>query len=151
MNLGAGVHLTYCSNIHPGESWAEVRANLERHVVAVRDRLLPGGEFGVGLRLSARAAAELAAPAALAELRETYSGLTMAARGPEEYELLNLLTVATVVTECAVQREESRGVHLRDDFTATDDERWRRHLTAQLADLEACLVDPVTDDCREHE
>jgi len=88
---------------------------------------------------------------ALAELRETYSGLTMAARGPEEYELLNLLTVATVVTECAVQREESRGVHLRDDFTATDDERWRRHLTAQLADLEACLVDPVTDDCREHE
>ena len=70
MNLGAGVHLTYCSNIHPGESWAEVRANLERHVVAVRDRLLPGGEFGVGLRLSARAAAELAAPAALAELRD---------------------------------------------------------------------------------
>ncbi len=23
MNLGAGVHLTYCSNIHPGETWAE--------------------------------------------------------------------------------------------------------------------------------
>ena len=29
---GAGVHLTYCSNIHPGESWAEVRANFDRHV-----------------------------------------------------------------------------------------------------------------------
>ncbi len=70
MKLGAGVHLTYCSNIHPGESWAEVRANLDRHVVAVRDRLRPQGDFGVGLRLSARAAAELSEPAALAEFRD---------------------------------------------------------------------------------
>lgn len=69
MNLGGGVHLTYCSNIHPGESWPEVRANLERHVVAVRDRLGHPGPFGVGLRLSARAAAELAEPAALADCR----------------------------------------------------------------------------------
>jgi sugar phosphate isomerase/epimerase len=69
VNLGAGVHLTYCSNIHPGESWAEVRANFDRHVVAVRDRLMPDGGFGVGLRLSARAAAELAEPATLAEFR----------------------------------------------------------------------------------
>ena len=29
-------HLTYCTNIHPGESWAEVHANLERYVVAVK-------------------------------------------------------------------------------------------------------------------
>ncbi len=70
MNLGSGVHLTYCSNIHPGESWAEVRANLGLHVVAVRDRLLPEGSFGLGLRLSARAAAELAEPAVLGEFRE---------------------------------------------------------------------------------
>ena len=70
MNLGAGVHLTYCSNIHPGESWAEVRANLGRHVLAVRDRLRPEGAFGVGLRLSARAAAELSAPLVLAELQD---------------------------------------------------------------------------------
>ena len=70
MNLGAGVHLTYCSNIHPGESWAEVRANLGRHVLAVRDRLRPEGAFGVGLRLSARAAADLSAPLVLAELQD---------------------------------------------------------------------------------
>jgi sugar phosphate isomerase/epimerase len=69
VNLGGGVHLTYCTNIHPGESWAEVRANLDRYVVAVRDRLQPPGRFGVGLRLSARAAAELAQPGALAEFR----------------------------------------------------------------------------------
>ena len=69
MKLAGGVHLTYCSNIHPGESWAEVRANLGRHLLAVRARVAPDAAFGVGLRLSARAAAELAEPAALAELR----------------------------------------------------------------------------------
>jgi len=57
MNL-AGAHLTYCTNIHPGESWAEVRANLEQHVSAVKARVAPDRPFGVGLRLSARAAEE---------------------------------------------------------------------------------------------
>ena len=70
MNLGSGVHLTYCSNIHPGETWAEVRANFDQYVVAVRDRLMPGGDFGVGLRLSACAAAELSEPAVLAEFQD---------------------------------------------------------------------------------
>ncbi|MCW5621802.1 MAG: metabolite traffic protein EboE [Burkholderiales bacterium] len=59
MRLPDGTHLTYCSNIHPGETWAEVRANLERYVPQVRDAVAPQDEFGVGLRLSARAAAEL--------------------------------------------------------------------------------------------
>lgn len=63
MKLGpGGPHLTYCTNIHPGESWAEVRRNLEHHVVAVRDQIAPDRRFGVGLRLSARAAEELSAP-----------------------------------------------------------------------------------------
>ena len=57
MNI-AGAHLTYCTNIHPGESWAEVRANLEQHVAAVKARVAPDRAFGVGLRLSARAAEE---------------------------------------------------------------------------------------------
>lgn len=69
MKLGAHAHLTYCSNIHPGEGWAEVRANFDRHVLAVRDALAPEGRFGIGLRLSARAAAELAEPSALAEFQ----------------------------------------------------------------------------------
>ena len=56
---GEGVHLTYCSNIHPGESWADVRANIEKFFPAVRDRVAPGEKFGIGLRLSARAAREL--------------------------------------------------------------------------------------------
>jgi hypothetical protein len=69
--LGAGgVHLTYCSNIHPGESWADVRANIERYFPAVRERVAPGAMFGIGLRLSARAARELGSGEALAEFRE---------------------------------------------------------------------------------
>lgn len=59
MRLEDGTHLTYCSNIHPGETWAEVRANLERHVTRVRDRICPREPFGIGLRLSGRAAADL--------------------------------------------------------------------------------------------
>ena len=66
-------HLTYCTNIHPGETWEEVRANLARYVVPVREQFAPGAPFGLGLRLSAAAARALAAPdglgVALAALR----------------------------------------------------------------------------------
>jgi sugar phosphate isomerase/epimerase len=58
-------HLTYCTNIHPGESWDEVFANVATHVVAVKARVCPDRPFGVGLRLSAAAAARLAEPAVL--------------------------------------------------------------------------------------
>lgn len=63
-------HLTYCSNIHPGESLAEVEHNLRQYLPAVKDSLSPSEPFGVGLRLSAAAAGELGARAtALADLR----------------------------------------------------------------------------------
>jgi sugar phosphate isomerase/epimerase len=71
VRVGAGdAHLTYCSNIHPGESWATVRANLERYFTAVHDRVAPRSDFGVGLRLSGQAARELAAPPAFDEFRD---------------------------------------------------------------------------------
>src|SRR5258706_8347089 len=63
-------HLTYCTNIHPGESWPEVRANVTRHVTAVKARVAPDRPFGVGLRLSAAAAAALARPDELMAFRE---------------------------------------------------------------------------------
>lgn len=68
MKLG-GAHLTYCTNIHPGETWSEVRANVERYVAAVKAAVSPAESFGVGLRLSGRAAHELAAPGELAAFR----------------------------------------------------------------------------------
>lgn len=63
------VHLTYCTNIYPGERWSEVRAALVEHVVAVKKRVARDRPFGVGLRLSARAAEELDQPAAREDLR----------------------------------------------------------------------------------
>jgi hypothetical protein len=62
-----GSHLTYCTNIHPGESWDEIRRNLQRYVPEVKRRVSPEAAFGVGLRLSAAAAWELRQPAVLQE------------------------------------------------------------------------------------
>lgn len=68
-----GVHLTYCSNIHPGESWAEVRAQIGTHLPQVKARLSPDRPFGIGLRLSAIAAESLSDPAAIDEFRSFLS------------------------------------------------------------------------------
>lgn len=74
MNLGGSAgHLTYCSNIHPGETWSEVRANVEKFFPAVRDRVAPGQPFGIGLRLSAQAAKTLGEPAVLEEFQDFLS------------------------------------------------------------------------------
>jgi sugar phosphate isomerase/epimerase len=62
-------HLTYCTNIHPGETWPEVRRNLEAHVLRVKALVAPEQPFGVGLRLSAEAAQSLADSAVRDELR----------------------------------------------------------------------------------
>src|SRR2546423_965168 len=55
---GTEHQLSYCTNIHPGESLAEVRANLGDKVCAVKALVQPDAPFGVGLRLSARVRAE---------------------------------------------------------------------------------------------
>jgi sugar phosphate isomerase/epimerase len=65
----ADLHLSYCTNIHPGESWPEVRDNLERFLVPVRQRVAPGRPFGVGLRLSGESVRALTDATALDELR----------------------------------------------------------------------------------
>jgi len=59
-----GSHLGYCTNIHPGESWDEIRGNLERYLPLVKRKVSPDAPFGVGLRLSAAAAQSLGDPAA---------------------------------------------------------------------------------------
>jgi sugar phosphate isomerase/epimerase len=61
--------LTYCTNIHPGETWPEVRAALLRHLPAIRREAAPGRPFGVGLRLAAAAAKDLQDPAKMTELQ----------------------------------------------------------------------------------
>jgi len=70
MRLGPNIHLTYCSNIHPGESWKEVHQNLATYLPEVRRQLHHDGSFGIGLRLSAQAAETLETPETLAAFRD---------------------------------------------------------------------------------
>ena len=69
MRLSHGLHLAYCTNIHRGETWAEIQEALRRHVLAVRDRVSPGKPYAIGLRLSDAASRELIQPAALDAFR----------------------------------------------------------------------------------
>ncbi len=68
-------HLSYCTNIHPAETWVETFGVLQSHVLAVRNRLQQNGLLGrdapyaIGLRLSAIAARELLVGEHLAEFQ----------------------------------------------------------------------------------
>jgi sugar phosphate isomerase/epimerase len=70
MRVGDGFHLGYCSNIHPGETWPEVREALEEALPRVRAGTGASGPLGFGLRLSARAAETLSGVEELRAFRE---------------------------------------------------------------------------------
>ncbi len=65
MKLNHGLHLAYCTNIHRGEDWAQTFDALQRHTLAVRERVCAGKAYAIGLRLSEQAARELSDRAAL--------------------------------------------------------------------------------------
>ena len=46
------------------------------------------------------------------------------------WELQNLLTIARLMIDAALEREESRGVHFRSDFPTRDDAKWQRHIAS---------------------
>jgi hypothetical protein len=60
MKLKHGSHLTYCTNVHRGQTWDEMLASLQKHTLSVRQRVSPRQPFAIGLRLGSRAATELA-------------------------------------------------------------------------------------------
>ena len=64
-----GFHLSYCSNIHPGESWEATFRNLKIYIPEVRSRLKHQGPFGIGLRLSHEASLVLERPEKLEEFQ----------------------------------------------------------------------------------
>ncbi len=51
--------ITYCTNIHPGESWPDIFSAVRLHAPVVKERLSPELPFPIGLRLSGRAAHEI--------------------------------------------------------------------------------------------
>ncbi len=69
MEVGEGLHLTYCTNIHPAVGWEAVLATLRAHAPALKARLSPHAPFGIGLRLSGAESAELLEGDRLARFR----------------------------------------------------------------------------------
>lgn len=66
------LHLTYCLNIHPGETWTENFAAIREKAMRVKARVAPNGPFGLGLRLSRAAADSLAEEKRRADLRKFF-------------------------------------------------------------------------------
>jgi hypothetical protein len=60
-------HLTYCSNIHPGEQWDEHFKILQANLPIIRHALAPDEPFALGLRLANDASIELSNPDRLQE------------------------------------------------------------------------------------
>lgn len=59
MQLKDNQHLTYCTNIHKGESWAAVFDYLKEYIPGIKSSTSPNQPFGIGLRLSDLASREL--------------------------------------------------------------------------------------------
>jgi succinate dehydrogenase / fumarate reductase flavoprotein subunit len=67
-------------------------------------------------------------------LREQYGKIGLSHRGRrfnyelmEALELEHMITQAEVIITSALDREESRGAHYREDFSARDDAHWLKH------------------------
>jgi hypothetical protein len=63
-------HLTYCTNIHPGESWQLHFEAIRENVPAIKSELYPHKTFGIGLRLSHQASLELSQEQNLIEFKQ---------------------------------------------------------------------------------
>jgi hypothetical protein len=119
------VDLTYCMNVHPGEHWEDqVRATRE-DVRSVRESLGCDQPFGLGLRISARAAAELTAtPSRVADYRALLDASALYAF------TVNAFPFGTF-----------HGARVKDEVYQPD---WRSHdrvtYTLQVADILAQLL-----------
>ncbi|MET0399899.1 MAG: succinate dehydrogenase flavoprotein subunit [Longimicrobiaceae bacterium] len=75
------------------------------------------------------------------ELQERYRGVVVMDKGRrfnmdlmEAWELGNLLDLAEVTALSAVNRTESRGAHMREDFEKRDDVNWLKHTLVTRGD-----------------
>jgi succinate dehydrogenase / fumarate reductase flavoprotein subunit len=83
----------------------------------------------------------------VAELREKHGDMRLKDMSStfntellEILELQNLLDLALITAESALNREESRGAHSREDFPDRNDETWLKHTLAGLKDGEVAIT-----------
>ncbi len=115
---------------------ADLREEMERTMTEKVGIFRTGGEMAAALEK-------------LKELRVACRSVGLEDRGRAfNYELLdllelgNLLDLAVVTAASALNRQESRGAHAREDYTERDDAQWLKHTLAWLYE------DRVTLDAR---
>jgi succinate dehydrogenase / fumarate reductase flavoprotein subunit len=82
----------------------------------------------------------------LQELKQQYNQIRLDDKDPlwnteiiEALELRNLMVVGEMIMTGALQRQESRGAHSREDYPARDDERFLQHTLAYFSPQEVTL------------
>ncbi|MEW5850675.1 MAG: metabolite traffic protein EboE [Myxococcota bacterium] len=69
LQIAGQPHLTWLSAVHGGETWPEILRALKEHALPIKQRVSPGAPVGLGLRLGAVAAEQLAVPDEMAAFR----------------------------------------------------------------------------------
>ncbi len=107
---------------------AEIRLNMQRVMQAHAAVFRTGESLEEGVRK-------------LAEVRDSFAEVSVSDRSLiwntdliETLELENLLAQATVTLRSAVNRQESRGAHAREDYPDRDDANWMKHTLCWLDD-----------------
>ncbi len=107
--------------------------------------LIAADQRGVLQRSMTEGAGVLRSESSLLSTRAVLSGLVPGVEpSTESWETTNLATLATVLVQHALLREETRGSHWREDFPDRDDQAWRVRLVSQLD--EAGQVQTSTQD-----
>jgi succinate dehydrogenase / fumarate reductase flavoprotein subunit len=86
------------------------------------------------------------------ELKQRFQAVSVSDKGTrfntdllEAWELANLLDLAEVTALSAVNRTESRGAHMREDYQSRDDANWLKHTFVTQRDGEMEITyKPVT-------
>ncbi|MDT0608502.1 metabolite traffic protein EboE [Croceitalea rosinachiae] len=63
-------HLTYCTNIHPGEDWETTFESLKKYIPGVKKEVAGSKKLGIGLRLSNKASEELGLESVLYDFKD---------------------------------------------------------------------------------
>lgn len=116
-------------NVDPAEVTRTVRKTMWEQVGVIRD--------GVGLR------------GALAKFEQLKKETVPRLSGDDIFAALeakNLLLTAEMATRAALAREETRGIHIRNDYPAPNDENWLKHIciTCRRGEIAISTVPVVT-------